>query len=384
MTDMRSAVSTVPAAGSAARAEPAPREHIGYIAYFRAVAILMIVTGHSYALAWTHGISEDPTKGVSLFNTLPALINGGTSIFVFISGFLYRQVFYGRIGYGEFMRKKALTVGLPYLIVATPLALLEIMSGTFTVTMMKEGVPYRENYFIDYIALMTTGRMVTAFWYIPCAMLLFLASPLFDRFIRMPARERFVVLAITIGIALWIHRPLDNLNPLQSLVYFTNLYLFGIIFCEYRVPIMRMITRDPVLILLLAALVFVAAVQAVVLQNVENIERGVGDGWLPLGLDLMLVQKYVMTFALCGFLARFGHLLHAPLEFLAKYSFGIFFAHGVILAVLNRLPTWLTPHMSEPLLDLLFYSAIVIAISLLMVLAVKAVTGRYSRYIIGC
>jgi len=384
MMDTRLAVGTAPGLSSAAPAQPAAREHIAYIAYFRAVAILMIVTGHTYALAWTHGISEDPTKSVSLFNILPALINGGTSIFVFISGFLYRQVFYGRVGYGEFMRKKALTVGLPYLIVATPLALLEIMSGTFTVTMVKEGVPYRENYFIDYIALIATGRMVTAFWYIPCAMLLFLASPLFDRFIRLPAKWRFAVLAVSIGLALWVHRPLDNLNPLQSLVYFTNLYLFGIIFCEYRVLIMRMITRNPTLVLLLAAMVFVAAVQALVLQNVENIERGAGDGWLPLGPDLMLVQKYVMILALCAFLARFGHVAHAPLEFLAKYSFGIFFAHGVVLAMLNRLPVWMTPHLGSPLFDLVFYSAAVIAISLLMVLAVKAVTGRYSRYIIGC
>jgi len=384
MTDTDATVGMVLRAAPASAVPSATREHIAYIAYFRAVAILMIVTGHTYALAWTHGISEDPTHTASLFNILPALINGGTSIFVFISGFLYRQVFYGRIGYGAFMRKKALTVGLPYLVVATPLALLMIASGAITVVMAKEGVPYRENYFVDYIVLITTGRMVTAFWYIPCAMLLFLASPLFDRFIRMPERTRFVILALGIGAALWLHRPLDNLNPLHSLAYFTNLYLFGILFCEYRQPIMRMITRNPVLAAMIAITIFVAAMQALVLRDVDNIERAAGDGWLPLGLDLMLVQKYAMTFALCGLLARFGHMAHAPLEFIARYSFGIFFAHGVVLALLNRLPVRITPHLGMPLFDLAGYSVLVIAISLFMVVAVKAAAGRHSRYIIGC
>ena len=74
---------------------------------------------------------EDPQLRVTWLNIMPALITGGTAYFVFISGFLYRQVFYGRTSYGAFMRKKALYVGLPYLVLATPLALAQIVLSDF-------------------------------------------------------------------------------------------------------------------------------------------------------------------------------------------------------------------------------------------------------------
>ena len=37
-----------------AKVQAKPREHIAYIEYFRALAILMIVCGHTFVLAWTH------------------------------------------------------------------------------------------------------------------------------------------------------------------------------------------------------------------------------------------------------------------------------------------------------------------------------------------
>ena len=98
-----------------AKAQSKPREHVAYIEYFRALAILMIVCGHTFAVSWTHFADEDPQTRVTLLNVIPALITSGTAYFVFISGFLYRQVFHGRTAYGEFMRRKALYVGLPYL-----------------------------------------------------------------------------------------------------------------------------------------------------------------------------------------------------------------------------------------------------------------------------
>src|SRR5688500_3902031 len=146
-----------------AKAHAKPREHVAYIEYFRALAILLIICGHTYAVSWTHFVDEDPQTRVTWLNVIPALITGGTGYFVFISGFLYRQVFYGRTPYGEFMRKKALYVGLPYLVLATPVALAEMWLGPFTVTAVKEGVTYPHSSFVDFIVLFSTGRMVTAY-----------------------------------------------------------------------------------------------------------------------------------------------------------------------------------------------------------------------------
>jgi surface polysaccharide O-acyltransferase-like enzyme len=374
----------ISAAVAPAKAPTRPREHIAYIEYFRAVAILLIVSGHTYAVSWSHFVDEDPQNSVTWLNVIPALITGGTAYFVFISGFLYRQVFYGRTPYGEFMRKKALYVGLPYLILATPLALAEIWLGPFSVTAVKDGVAYPHSYFVDFIVLFSTGRMVTAYWYIPFIFLVFLASPLFDRFIELPKGWRAGALAASIAAALWIVRPVENLNPVQCFFYFANFYMFGILFCEYRKPIMDFIARPPVLAGMTAIILAIASVQAMVMHFPGNLERYPQDGWGFIGFDAMLVQKYVGILLLCGLLTHVGPRLGRPMSFIADHSFGLFFVHGIVLAVLIRLPEPLSPHIGEPIADLAIYSVVVIAISLAIVVIAKRLTGKYSRYVIGC
>jgi hypothetical protein len=49
-----------------------------------------------------------------------------------------------------------------------------------------------------------------------------------------------------------------------------------------------------------------------------------------------------------------------------------------------RLPAPLSPHVGEPITDLAIYSVLVISISVVVVVIAKYITGKYSRYIIGC
>lgn len=366
------------------KAQAKPREHIAYIEYFRALAILLIVCGHVFVLAWTHFADEDPTTHVTLLNVIPTLINSGTAYFVFISGFLYRQVFHGRMAFGEFMRRKALYIGLPYLCMATPVALAEIAAGSFAVTVVKDGAAYPHSAFVDLVVLMATGRMVNAYWYMPFIFLVFLASPLFDRFLKLRPSLRFAIVGFAFLLAMWVHRPIDNLNPLHSFLYFANIYMFGMLFCEHRDKIMPVVARPPVVLLLGLLILVIAAVQALVLNDTSNIERAAGDGWLPLGFDLMLIQKYIGFFLFCGLFALWGAPAHVPLSFIARNSFGLYFVHAIVIAVLMRLPETLSPHVGEPMADLAIYYVVVLAISFAIILAVKRIAGKYSRYIIGC
>ncbi|MER2536003.1 MAG: acyltransferase [Rhizobiaceae bacterium] len=380
-----------------ARASPGPaiapapaiasgqREHVAYIELFRGLAIILIVLGHCYTLAGGYFDDRNLPPVMSWQYVVPTLIDGGTSYFVFISGFLYRQVFFGRIAYGDFLRKKALYVGLPYLLLASPVALAEIVTGIFYVTAVKDGQPYPDSPFIEFVALMATGRMVTAYWYIPFAMLLFAAAPLFDRFIRLKsAWRRLAVLGAFLALALWLHRPASNLDPVHSLLYFTNVYLFGLLFWEHRHRLMPLLVRPPVLLLLAGAAVSVAAAQVFLQHSVGNLERGAGDGLWPLGFDYMLVQKYLAILFLCGFLARWGHLFAPPLRFMARISFGVYFIHGIIIAVLTRMaPALSLPHSRNPILDLAIYGGVVLLLSVAVTLGVKRAAGRRSRYIIG-
>jgi surface polysaccharide O-acyltransferase-like enzyme len=160
--------------------------------------------------------------------------------------------------------------------------------------------------------------------------------------------------------------------------------MLGILFCEYRKPIMDVVTRPLVLAALAVLILAIASVQAMVMHVPGNLERLPGDGWGFVGFDAMLFQKYVGIFFLCGLLTYVAGWMKRPLGFVADHSFGLFFIHGVVIAVLMRLPQPLSPHVGEPMIDLAIYSGFVIAISLATVVIAKYLTGKYSRYIIGC
>lgn len=367
-----------------AAARAVPRGHVDYIDYFRAIAILFVVFGHTYDVAWTHFVSEDLTAERGLLAMVPEFITGATAYFVFISGFLYRQVFFGRVSYGDFLRKKALYVGLPYLVLGIPLALAEIAFGNYGVVLYKQGEFYGSDTFMDMVVLLTTGRMATAYWYIPFIFIVFLASPLFDRFIRMQTGQKLAIVAATTLLAYWVHRPLNNLNQVQSFLYFTNFYLLGMLYCENSAAIQRFTRRRPVVMALTLAMIVIVAVQAIWQFGSGNLERASGDGWLPLGLDLMIAQKHVGILLFCAALGLWGHHLKRLLSVLADYSFGVFFIHPIILAFMIRLPESFSPHVGEPLMDLALYGSFVFLLSLGIAMVGRWMLGRYSRYVIGC
>lgn len=85
----------------------AGRPRLEAITYMRAIAILLIVAGHSYALA---GVQ----LGSDFDNILSDLIKGATALFVFISGFLFDHVFGDRYSYRRFVLDRAKRLLVPY------------------------------------------------------------------------------------------------------------------------------------------------------------------------------------------------------------------------------------------------------------------------------
>lgn len=365
------------------RTKAASRERVDYIGHFRAVAIILIVSGHAFDLAWTRAANEHALDSIPLLEFVSALINGGTFFFVFISGFLYRYVFYERVSFGAFMRKKALYVGSPYLLLGTALALSQMVVNGFHVTIEKHGAFLGENPFVDLLVQLGTGQMMTAYWYIPFIFIIFLASPLFDRFIRMRLGTQLAIFGVALAVGFWVHRPYESLNPFHSVAYFASAYLFGIIVCEHRkrfVPLLKSIAS---LLVLSAAIVCLALYQDLVLHNSNLLERLAGDGFMPKAFDWMIVQKYLGILFIVGFLARFGSYANRPLQFVADRSFGMYFTHGIVLTAFSHAPSWISPHVGTSLADFIVYAAATVLTSLLVVVVVKAATGHHSRYIIG-
>ena len=86
---------------------------INSINHFRAIAILIIVSGHTYHIS--------DLKFDSFFeNVIGNLITGGTINFVFISGFLFYSIFYNRFKYSQFIKSKIKRILLPYFFFINP------------------------------------------------------------------------------------------------------------------------------------------------------------------------------------------------------------------------------------------------------------------------
>lgn len=88
-----------------------------YIDYYRAFAILTIILGHTCRFG-TGNILEFQ-HNLYCFNT---------ALFVFISGYLFQYLSY-KFEYKIYLKKKFLTVGLPYLIIITPLSFVSTLSS---------------------------------------------------------------------------------------------------------------------------------------------------------------------------------------------------------------------------------------------------------------
>ncbi len=185
---------------------------INSINYFRGIAILLIVAGHSYTLA---GFAPSNP----LERTTANLLTGGTALFVFISGFMFHHVFSKKFNYRKFMVKKLKNVVLPYLFLSIYPIWDIIKYERFSRTL---GVASAQDALLFYPF---TGLHLTAYWYIPFAVILFLASPIFLKLINSRYKESLIVVGIVCSAL--IHRPLYNINVLQSFLYFAPVYLMG-------------------------------------------------------------------------------------------------------------------------------------------------------------
>src|SRR5882762_3443553 len=85
------------------------KQFLNYIHYFRGIAIIFVVGGHTYlTLSWNKGTSSQ------IF--FDCLWQNGSVLFVFIAGFLFQHLS-GKFEYKKYLKNKALNVVLPYLII---------------------------------------------------------------------------------------------------------------------------------------------------------------------------------------------------------------------------------------------------------------------------
>jgi peptidoglycan/LPS O-acetylase OafA/YrhL len=351
--------------------------YINSINYFRGIAILFIVAGHA--------IPPTGWQIESFFEKLFInLVFGGAVLFVFISGFLFHHIFYKNFDYRTFMSKKVKNVLMPYLFLSTaPIIYFVFYKGKGVgryyeyIFLQKNGIYYE--YIRPLIMYYWSGYQMTAYWYVPFIMLLFLLSPLYIFYIRMRPLSRICLFILMLAIAVIVHRPVGNLYPLQSVLYFAPVYACGILCSIHRDVIYKNLMGKEIYLLMIILLL--ASLQIILFDHYGNFHKPMFVIGFP---DIMIIQKLIMCIFFMVYLQRFENMNFPILKILASMSFSIYFLHSFVIAVVFHIFENFTKIKLMPaaiLWLMIFLSVLMVCI--LSAKVIKAVFRSYSRQLIG-
>lgn len=331
--------------------------------YFRAIAIAFIVAGHFYYIA---NIKIDNFFELVIQN----IIFGGTTLFVFISGFLFHHVFYTRFKYKEFVTKKVKVIVLPYLVFSMIPAIYYSLKNVTP-------DPYFDlsalNYAYSVSKYLITGTALQIYWYIPFIMLTFLLSPLHIRFIKLSTKIKLALIIGLIITASFLHRSIDNYNIFHNFLYFTPIYLIGITSSIHKNKIYLLFKGKEYL--LFAVVVTLAFLQAYT-GKVGSYHKLAFE---YNGVDLMLLQKLALSIFFMVWLHRYEDTKIRLLEIIAATSFTIYFMHAFLLWIITSIGLKLYNSWT---VYILLVSIVILSCSM-AALAIKKIFKKHSRYIIG-
>lgn len=330
--------------------------------YFRGVAILAIVAGHVYV----GELSAD-------LPTITNLIAGSTALFVFISGYLFQYLITENFSYFDYLNTKFKFVITPYIVCSLPAVIYIAVRGSFHPLLGDVDAVTGSIYNLF------TGRHVTAYWYIPFAVLLFLCAPAAVYFSRLKNSRQLIILVLLSIISVLSHRPIGGLNPFHALVFYMPIYLFGI-YCAVNPKQIHNLKKYNLMFLLSAVLL--AYYQGEVLGHLGSYHKAL---FQYSGIDLIYIQK---VFFLLFIMTSLHHLDKKRIIFLGffvKVSFPIYFIHGYVIVLLDKLllNEMLLAHGFNNINATLVKFALVIVISSILAISVKIGLGNRSRYVIG-
>lgn len=342
--------------------------------YFRGLAIIFIVAGHSYGPWVAHSFFE---------KVIASLITGGTAFFVFISGFFFHHIFYPKFRYKSFMVKKAANVLLPY-------SILSVLAFVCLVLYLNDP-PFAEVFItgqqpdsiFQYLKLFAqywwTGSLLTAYWYVPFIMIIFAISPLFIKQIELPIKSQLGLLFLLLCLATVVQRPTHNLSPIHSVVYFCPVYMLGIICSINKERLFEFLAGKTVI--LGFAVILVSVAQLLIYGNDGNFHK---DALFSFeGIDTMILQKILMCFFLLSVLQKLDAKEIPLLKHLASTSFAIFFLHPWVLYFLYESSFISRVKFAPSFLVFLLTVLLVIAICLAIAELFKSLLGEKSRFVIG-
>ncbi len=357
------------------------RTYLHHINYFRGLAIIFIVTCHCYDVGFSN-FSQNTTIFARVIRNL---LSGGTTFFVFISGYLFHHIYYKNFRLITFLIKKLKYVFIPFLLISSAdifYYLLRYIIGIISSSNKSEmylaklkSYPYINNYLYGH------GEMSIALWYIPFIVMLFALSPIYLRFIKIKCKSQLLIIFILLFVSTLIRRSFKNelIGIFQNVIYFTPVYLLGIYISINFKKFYEKLKGKELYILLIAIGIAIIQTRIIVVDLILKNNLKVEN------FDLMIIQKCLLSLSFILFLMRYGYKNNKILNILAENSFGIFFIHGICIWIFNAIQLKLKiPFETNSFFMYLLISSLILTLSLSITIIIRKLWPNKSRYIIGC
>ena len=307
--------------------ETKKKSFLNYINVFRGLAILLIIAGHTMQFG----------ENSSLIHKINCeIICGGTTLFIFISGFLFQHLSL-KFEYKSYLKKKWTNVIVPYFFTSIigiflcfcfPLSYGNSFNGL--------------NPILQIPMFLTTGRIHnTPAWFIPMITLFFLCSWILLKLEHKGFLYKLLPLMFVITIIFprcdVDYNSIMNLSYTQKyfacigyifngFIHFFSLYVFGMFCSKYKNIIDKFYKKRIILWLIM---LLVATID--IFLSYKNIYTN------------FTISKTILTMLLLGYLKHYDswiikkEKLNKFMDIAAKYSFGLFFIHWYYFFIFNQI-----------------------------------------------
>ena len=358
------------------------RKYLNHINDFRGIAIIYIVFSHCFNVNLARFIENKDFTLKLIMN----LLQGGTTFFVFISGYLLYHIYFPIFNYKTFIIKKLKTILIPYIVISSfdilyflskyAIAFYTHSPKRFIYLTKIKSISLYNTYFFGH------GEIPIGLWYIPFIMMIFLLTPLYLKFIHINQKLQVLIICFLLLISTLIHRTFNNsfAGIYQNVIYFSPVYLIGMYVCRNFEKLYEKLKGKKWFIIAVAISI------AILQSRIEKIEEyQIKKAFNLAFFDLMLIQKIIFSIAIVVILKQFDNKRLRFLKILAENSFGIFFIHGICISFLTALSNKIEPHCYSTSITVFLISAtIVLLISLAITLLIRYLLPSKSKFIIGC
>lgn len=352
------------------------RQFLPYLHFLRGVAILYVISVHSRGFA-SYWVSEPEIYSFLDTFTDPSEGNG-TTMFLFIGGFLFQHLTHHHFNFRKYMLQKFKNLMMPYLIISTPLVIWRFENNFYSLFLPENfddrSVVYQVAHFIF------TGSHLPPFWFISTIILFYFTAPLLH---ALDNRKFYTYgFPVILLITFFTYRPEHNANPLFSYIHFIPVYITGMWASYFKD---RILTDDPKLFISLVAIYL--ALCAGELAGWVNLPRNITFEYIlqerALIFNVYMLKALILCFLWLSFFYLVRHKKYPVLELLGHYSFGLFFLHYFFISLSRKIFELSGAEFDFSILTYLIYFLLILMASVASVHVVKKITGQYSRYLIG-